>query len=401
MGDPTVAEKSGEAVAASEEGACWRFGDVTFDERTLELKLRGELRPLSPKPLELLMVLLRRPGEVVTKEELFAAVWPRRIVSEASLTNAISRLRLAIGDEQQQVIKSTHGHGYRLMGAVVRETPLPTPVAAPVFSFQSGEEVPLRPDWRFDSKIGAGGQGEVWLAIHLSTREKRVFKFARDEAALIGLKREVTLFRLLKENLGTRRDLVQLLDWNLERAPWFIAAEWCSGGSLTDWAVSQGGLESIELALRLELVAQTADALAATHGLGALHKDVKPGNVLIAYDDDGRPQVRLADFGSAKLLLRSHRTTPDVTRMGFTQTIGDSASGTPLYLAPEIIAGEPPSPQSDIYALGVMLYQVVVGNLRRPLAPGWERNVPDELLREDIALAAAGDPSQRDRKSVV
>jgi len=395
MGDPTVAGKSGDAVAAPEEGACWRFGDVTFDERTLELKVRGDLRPLSPKPLELLMVLLRRPGEVVTKEELFAAVWPRRIVSEASLTNAISRLRVAIGDEQQQVIKSTHGHGYRLMGAVVRETPIPAPVAAPVFSFVPGEEVPLRPDWRFDSKIGAGGQGEVWLATHLSTREKRVFKFGRDETSLIGLKREVTLFRLLRENLGTRRDLVQLLDWNLDRAPWFIAVEWCPGGSLTDWAASCGGLEKIELAQRIELVAQTADALAATHAIGALHKDVKPGNVLIAFDDEGRPHIRLADFGSARLLQRSHRTTPDVTRMGFTQTIGDSATGTPLYLAPELIAGEPPSPQSDIYALGVMLYQLVVGNLRRPLAPGWESNVPDELLREDIALAAAGDPAQR------
>ncbi|WP_162850974.1 protein kinase domain-containing protein [Panacagrimonas perspica] len=396
MGDTTLAgKKSGDTVAASEDGACWRFGDITFDERTLELKLRGDLRPLSPKPLELLMLLLRRPGEVVTKEELFAAVWPRRIVSEASLTNAISRLRLAIGDEQQQIIKSTHGHGYRLMGTVVRETPLPTPVAAPVFSFLAGEAVPLRPDWRFDSKIGAGGQGEVWLATHLSTREKRVFKFARDETSLIGLKREVTLFRLLRENLGTRRDLVQLLDWNLDKAPWFIAVEWCPGGSLTDWAASSGGLEKIELAQRIELVAQTADALAATHAIGALHKDVKPGNVLIAFDDEGRLHVRLADFGSARLLQRSHRTTPEVTRMGFTQTIGDSATGTPLYLAPELIAGEPPSPQSDIYALGVMLYQLVVGNLRRPLAPGWESNVPDELLREDIALAAAGDPAQR------
>jgi eukaryotic-like serine/threonine-protein kinase len=85
-----------------------------------------------------------------------------------------------------------------------------------------------------------------------------------------------------------------------------------------------------------------------------------------------------------------------ITRLGFTTTLADGkGAGTPLYLAPEVIAGQPFTVKSDIYALGVLLYQLVTGDLRNALAPGWEADVADELLREDIGLAAAGNPARR------
>ena len=64
-------------------------------------------------------------------------------------------------------------------------------------------------------------------------------------------------------------------------------------------------------------------------------------------------------------------------------------------MAPEVLAGRRPTVQSDIYALGVVLYQVAVGDLERPLAAGWERRIDDELLREDIAAAIDGNPERR------
>jgi eukaryotic-like serine/threonine-protein kinase len=151
------------------------------------------------------------------------------------------------------------------------------------------------------------------------------------------------------------------------------------------------------LALRLEAIAQTCEAVAATHGVGVVHKDLKPANVLVRTRSDGRPQIRLADFGIGALTDTAAIEALGITQLGFTRTRGDkdSSSGTPLYLAPEVIGGQMPTQRSDIYALGVMLYQAIVADPRKPLAPGWERDVDDELLREDIAAAADVDPEQR------
>jgi eukaryotic-like serine/threonine-protein kinase len=124
---------------------------------------------------------------------------------------------------------------------------------------------------------------------------------------------------------------------------------------------------------------------------------LKPANVLVD-EVDGRRQVKLCDFGSGGVLDQARLEALGITRMGFTRTMLDASgttSGTPLYLAPEVIAGQPFTVQADIYALGVILYQMVSGDFRRGLAPGWEAEVTDELLRDDIASAAAGNPAKR------
>jgi eukaryotic-like serine/threonine-protein kinase len=84
-----------------------------LDERALELRVRGERVELARKPLELLMVFLRHPGEVRDKERLLEAVWPGRIVSDTALTNAIGKLRTALGDDEQRMLKAVYGYGYR------------------------------------------------------------------------------------------------------------------------------------------------------------------------------------------------------------------------------------------------------------------------------------------------
>jgi eukaryotic-like serine/threonine-protein kinase len=374
----------------------WRVGEVELDEATLELRLRGDLVELERKPLELLMWLLRHPGEVITKDELFEALWAGRVVTESVLTKCVAKLRQAIGDDAQTVLKTVHGFGYRLVAPVERLALNfePAVLAAPVLKV--GDSPPQRPNWRLLRRYD-GSRGENWLAEHAKSGEKRVFKFALDGAGLSQLKREITLNRLLRDTLGPRDDLVRVLDWNLDESPHFIELAHCSQGSLVDWLAGQGGVVAVPLATRLDLVAQTADALAAAHSAGVLHKDVKPGNVLIELDAADAPRVRLGDFGSGRVLDAERLQALEITRMGFTQTLAvdGSTSGTWAYLAPEVVAGQPPTVQSDVYALGVMLYQMVVGDLRRPLAPGWDREVDDPLLRQDIAAASDVDPSQR------
>ncbi|MEO1369611.1 MAG: winged helix-turn-helix domain-containing protein, partial [Acidobacteriota bacterium] len=144
-----------------------------------------------------------------------------------------------------------------------------------------GVPVPQRPHWALVDKLGEGGFGEVWLSQHAKTKDRRVFKFCFEAERLKALQREVTLLRLLKEALGDRDDIVHLLDWNFEEAPYFLEMEHTAAGSLETWADARGGISAVPLADRLELVAQTADALAAAHSVGVLHKDVKPGNILV------------------------------------------------------------------------------------------------------------------------
>ena len=376
--------------------ARWKFGDAALDESSLELRVADVLVSIERKPLELLMLLLRHPGEVLTKDELLDAVWSGRVLSESVLTKCVAKLRQALGDDDQRLIKTVHGYGYRLMASVTRLDPPAAPLSQPVTGLAAGQSPPLRPNWKLVRRF-AGSRGESWLVEHDKTHEQRVLKFAGGADGLRQLKREITIFRLLLDTHGPRDDLLRVLDWNLEEPPFFLETEFCAGGSLKDWAEESGRLATLDLAARLDLAIQTAEALAAAHTAGVLHKDLKPANLLIVPTPQGGARVRLGDFGSGRVLEAGRLQALDITQMGFTQTLlaGESTSGTWSYLAPEVIAGQPPTARSDIYALGVLLYQLAVADLRRPLAPGWERDVADELLREDIAACCDQQPERR------
>ncbi len=260
----------------------------------------------------------------------------------------------------------------------------------------SEQTIPRRPHWVLTERLGVGGFGEVWLAVHKSG-EKRVFKFCFEASRLRALKREVTLFRLLKEALGHRDDIARILDWDFEAAPYFLEVEHTEGGDLLTWAESRGGLSQVPLATRLDLVAQVADALAASHSVGVLHKDVKPENVLVTPDPTGEPRIRLTDFGVGLVIDRDQLAAQGVTTMGWTATLteADSTAGTRRYLAPELLEGRAATVQADVFSLGVLLYQMVVADFSRVLASGWQREVDDKLLREDIAALVDGAPELR------
>jgi WD40 repeat protein/class 3 adenylate cyclase len=279
-------------------------------------------------------------------------------------------------------------------------------------------------EWQLEEKLGEGGFGEVWLARHRRTKEQRVFKFCFRADRLRSLKREMTLFRALKEVLGERPDIARLYNVQFEEAPYYLELEYTPGGNLADWLSrkaeehttetprhreessvprclgGEGFASVVPLSLRLEIVAQIATALAAAHSVGVIHKDVKPSNVLVEARKDGSVQIRLTDFGIAQLKDRQVLIRAGITAMGFTETIGAIAesttgSGTRLYMAPELIAGHAPTTQSDIYSLGVLLYQMLVGDFSQPLTTDWERHVADPLLRDDLHRCLAGDPSER------
>ena len=371
----------------------WSFGSAQFDEARQLLTLAGSPITVEPKPLQLLSMLLEQAGEVLTKRELIEALWPGRVVTDGVLTNAVNKLRAALNDDPPQIVRTVHGHGYKL--GVPAAVEWLTAEPPPNLRLGPGQAPPQRPLWGLVQRLGRGGQGEAWLAEHSKTRERRVFKFALDESALTSLKREVTLYRLLSQTAGISPTLVRVLDWNFTDRPYFIESEWQPQGNLLDWAQARGGIGSLPLAQRLELVAELAQTLAQAHDVGVLHRDLKPSNLFVAQEGEVI-RLRMADWGAGEVTQSALLTQAGITRAGFTRMgRSDSSGGTPAYQPPEMLSGQPATARGDIYALGVLLYQMVVADLRRPLAPGWEQDVDDPLLREDIALAAHGKPEQR------
>jgi DNA-binding winged helix-turn-helix (wHTH) protein/tetratricopeptide (TPR) repeat protein len=374
------------------EASVWSFGDAELDEHRHELRVGGHVVALEAKPYELLRVFVQRAGETLSKDELIESVWPGRVVTEGVLAKSVTKLRSALGDGSQSIIKNVHGFGYRLAMPVSARVSL-----GAAFAPRIGDAVERRPNWRFERELKGGGFGQVWLVEHMKTHERRVLKFAADGAQLHALKREITLYRLLHDTLGARAEVVRLIDWNVDEPPYFIEAEYVACGNLVEWCEQRGGAAEVPREWRIEIIARIADALAAAHTVGVLHKDMKPANVLIAPECDACPRIRLSDFGSGRALEPERLAELGISRLGMTQTQagGDSTSGTPYYLAPELIAGRAATVRADIYALGVMLYQILIADFRSPLAPGWERDIDDELLREDIAAAADVDPERR------
>ena len=123
-------------------------------------------------------------------------------------------------------------------------------------------------------------------------------KFCFQAESLRSLKREVALLRILKESLGERPDIGQVLDWEFDRPPYFLETEHSEWGDLVAWSRQKGGIDKVPLDTRLDIVAQIADALTAAHGAGVLHKDLKPANVLIHEDGSGRPRSASATSAS-------------------------------------------------------------------------------------------------------
>jgi len=252
--------------------------------------------------------------------------------------------------------------------------------------------------WRLENKLGEGGFGEVWLGCHEALKDRRVFKFCFRPDRIRALKREVTLFRLMKSRIGEHPNVVNLREVYFDEPPYYIEMDYVQGKDLQSWCRQHGGVDQVPLETRLEIVAQIADGLQTAHEAGVIHRDIKPGNILLGgkSPQPGDVQAKLSDFGIGQVL--SEEYLAGVTKAGFTQTLvspNSSQSGTHLYMAPELIAGEPASIQSDLYSLGVVLFQLLAGDLRLPVTVDWARSVPNSILREDLEHCFCGDPKQR------
>lgn len=376
----------------------WQFGECVYFELSRRLVVRGKDVHLENKLLDLLLHLLEYPGKTVEKGDLLERVWPDTNTTDQNLMVAVSKLRKALGGERDSMIRNVSGVGYKMVVPVhvfTVEQP-----GRPAFTLEVGDAIPYRPNWRAVRKLSSNPQSPVWLAEQEKNGEQRVYKFANDGVRLRALQREVVLYRLLTKGLADRADfVVRILDWQFEAGPFFTESEFC-GPNLLEWSELHD-FRQTSAEERLRIALDMTQGMALAHSLAIFHNDLKPGNVMLMAStvaNETRHVVKLGDFGVASLQDPGRLLEFDISDQGvFTE--GDGALsgpvGTAMYRAPELHAGGLPTAAGDVYALGVLLYQIVSGKFHESPSPGWEAKIADTLLREDIRDAAQIDPSKR------
>ena len=204
--------------------------------------------------------------------------------------------------------------------------------------------------YQLEKVIGKGGMGQVWLARHLLLEEPRAIKIMLDAFEDDADKRKRFIEGEARNalKLGTHPNIVRVYDLGLYQGAPYIVMEYIQ--TSPDAADFKGLLRSkgrVSLAQAGRYLGQIASALDTAHQQGLIHRDVKPGNVLVGEND----QLKLTDFG----LIKDLRQAVDMTATGLVM-------GTPLYMAPEQARGEA-APSSDIYSLAIILFEMLTGKL--------------------------------------
>jgi eukaryotic-like serine/threonine-protein kinase len=247
--------------------------------------------------------------------------------------------------------------------------------------------------YRLDEPLGRGGMGEVWRAwdqvLGRPVAVKLLLPGVVDPSATARFRQEAqTAARLSHPNV------VAVYDFGEDQGRLYLVMELVEGRTLAGHLAAYGPLDAGETAA---IGAQTAAGLAAAHREGVVHRDVKPGNLLLTADG----VVKIADFGIARFAGES---TAALTSAGL-------VLGTSIYLAPERAQGHTAGPASDVYALGCVLYELLTGHppFRADSAPALlyqhvdSAPVPPAQLRPDLPAALddlvlqllAKDPDQR------
>jgi class 3 adenylate cyclase/outer membrane protein assembly factor BamB/predicted Ser/Thr protein kinase len=231
-----------------------------------------------------------------------------------------------------------------------------------------------------------GEFGEVWKAWNAGDKSHQVFKFCFKRDRVPALKREARLLKRLRKY--RHPNLLEVYDvTESDRPPYYLEMEYVEGPSLEEWLSTDPALQE-----RLEAVAQVADALDTVHAAGIYHRDIKPSNILLTRREDGALQAKLTDFGLGAA------EDEDILKSLYTSRV-EGVAGTWDYIAPELRKGEAASAQSDIYSLGLTLFQIAAGDLRAQAGPGWEARVESEVLRAEIARCMDPDPAKRPQRA--
>ena len=249
--------------------------------------------------------------------------------------------------------------------------------------------------YRIESFVARGGMGEVYRATDLELGVPVALKtirpdIAADSGSLRRFKQEVLLARSV-----THPNVCRIYDLGRDvvRAISFLTMEYLDGTTLFSRIRSRGRLRTTQI---LPLLQQLVEALDAAHRAGVVHRDFKSQNVMLVKDDAGERAV-ITDFGLAVHTVKTvadsldaetptaaiDDTSPKVTDLGYPIAV-TSPAGTVAYMSPEQVAGDAVGPASDLYSLGIVLYEMVTG--RTPFR-GRDRQEVERAQLEELPVA--------------
>ncbi len=367
-----------------------RFGPFEANPRTGELRKNNYRIKLNAQSFQLLLLLVRRPGELVTREEIRLALWPHETVVEweHSINTAIKRIRAALNDSlaSPRFIETLPRRGYRFLAEVEQsaaparaETPEPPAASHPAtpdeWSHPVGRTIS---HYRILGELGKGGMGVVYKAEDLLLGRPAALKFLplerqSDPQAMGRFQGEARMASALNHP-----NICTIYEIEMHQDGAFIAMELLEGESLRERLDGPRG--PLCTSALVDLATPVATALQAAHEHGIVHRDIKPGNIFLCRRGD----IKVLDFGLAKVVSRQLAGTaagagPDhhdshpahATSSGLTP-------GTFAYMSPEQVRADELDGRSDLYSLGVVLFEMVAGQLP---GAGGIRWLPSAVIR--------------------
>ncbi len=228
--------------------------------------------------------------------------------------------------------------------------------------------------YRINTAIGAGGMGEVYRATDVKLGREVALKvlppdMAGDSERLARFQREARALAALNHP-----HIVTIYSVEESDGVHFLTMELVEGQSL-DHRIPEGGLPVQQI---VEIAGALADALAVAHGKGIVHRDLKPANVMVT--EEGR--IKVLDFGLAKEIRAANSSDATMTSAGHTEV--GLVMGTPRYMSPEQIAGRTLDHRTDIFSLGIILYEMSTG--WRPFAGTSSAELASAILRDTPPL---------------
>ncbi len=211
--------------------------------------------------------------------------------------------------------------------------------------------------YRIVKPLGEGGMGQVYLAVHEAIEKKVAVKVLRREYS----EKQDIVARFQQEAVSASRikhpNVLDVFDFGqLDNGCFFLAMEFLEGNDLAD-ELTRHRLIDPQRGVRIAL--QICRALAAAHSRGVVHRDMKPENVFLQRIGDGEEIVKIVDFGIAQLRTTEEAAASEPKRRRLTRT--GMIFGTPEYMAPEQAAGKKADLRVDIYATGIILYEMFTG----------------------------------------